>query len=122
TAASRLAGAVAGAAEDAGKHVRFPVDHIGVVVTPGGDQPDIFRNGSMGETRPLTIDNLVKVGGIRNVGLLQRSSVSDASDHMLFDRLAAVSAPRDSGPARHRQSGAILRHRRCPEKPFAFNY
>src|SRR5262249_4034008 len=37
-AARRLAGTVAGAAEDAGKYVRLPIDHVGVAVAAGCDQ------------------------------------------------------------------------------------
>src|SRR5581483_3836103 len=36
--AGRLAGAVAGAAQDPGEDVRLPIDHVGVGVAPVGDQ------------------------------------------------------------------------------------
>src|SRR5690606_29672485 len=63
-----LARAIAGAPENAGEDVRFPVDQIGVAVTPGGDQPDVFRDGSVGRTSPLTIYDLMEVVGIAYIG------------------------------------------------------
>src|SRR5262249_44671786 len=38
TPTGRLAGPIAGTAEDSGKDVRSPVDHVSVGVTPGGNQ------------------------------------------------------------------------------------
>ncbi len=70
-AASGLTGPVAGAAENAGKDVGLPVDHVGVAVTTRGDQPYVFGNRCMGGTRPLAIDNLVKVIGCRDIRRLQ---------------------------------------------------
>src|SRR5262249_54210105 len=66
--ASWLARPVAGAAEDSGKHVGFPVDHVGVAVATCRDQPDIFGNRRVRRTRPLAIHDLVEVVGRRNVG------------------------------------------------------
>ncbi len=66
--AGRLAGAVAGAPENPGKHVGLPVDHVGVAVAARRDQPDVFGNGRMRGARPLAIDDLVKVVGRGNVG------------------------------------------------------
>src|SRR6185436_13331135 len=68
SAASRLARAVAGAAEDAGKDVRFPVDEVGVGVAAGRDQADVLGNGGVGGASPLAIDHFVKVVGIADVG------------------------------------------------------
>ena len=48
----------------------------------------------MGWAGPLAIDDLVKVIGIRNIRLLQFSSVCDASGHLGFDRLASLFAAR----------------------------
>ena len=59
---------VAGTAEDSGKHVGFPVDHVGVAVAARCDQPDVFRNRSMSRTGPLAIHDLVEVVRRRNVG------------------------------------------------------
>src|SRR5690606_34756805 len=52
--AGRFAGPVAGAPENAGKDVGAPVDHVGVAMTPGGNQPDVLGNGGMGRAGPLT--------------------------------------------------------------------
>ena len=76
----------------------------------------------MGRARPLAIDDLMKVIGIRNIGLLQFSSVCDASGHLGFDRLVSLLLHEVSRPWRRPESGAILRYRRFAEKPFAFNY
>ena len=57
-AAGRLARTVAGAPENARKHVRAPVDHVGVGITALRDQTDIFRYrrvrraGPSGNPRP----------------------------------------------------------------------
>ena len=66
--AGGLAGAVAGAAEDAGEDVGVPVDHVGVGVPAGRDQPDVFRHRRMGGARPLAVHDLVEVVGIGDVG------------------------------------------------------
>ncbi len=65
--AGRLAGAVAGAPEDPGKHIRLPVDHVGVGVTALSDQPDIFGDRRMRRTRPLAVHDLVEVIRIADV-------------------------------------------------------
>ena len=66
--AGRLARPVAGAPEDSGKHVRLPIDHVGVAVAACGDQPDVFGDGRVCRTGPLTIHDLVEVVRRRNVG------------------------------------------------------
>ena len=66
-AARGLAGTVAGAPEDAGEHVRLPVDHVGVAVAACGDQADVFGNRGMGRTRPLAIDDFVEVVGVLRI-------------------------------------------------------
>ena len=70
-AAGRLARAVAGTAENAGKDVRFPVDRPGLAEAAGGDQPDILRHRRVRRAGPLAIDNLMKIVGITDVGRLQ---------------------------------------------------
>src|SRR4029079_12864226 len=70
-AAGRLAGPIAGAAEDPWKHIRYPVDHICVGITPSRDETDIFRNRRMCRTGPLTIDNFVEVIRGRDIRRLQ---------------------------------------------------
>src|SRR3954447_24831124 len=66
-AARGLAWSVAGAAENSRKHIRFPVDHIGVAVTAFGDQADVFRHGRMRGASPLAVDHFVKVIRCRNI-------------------------------------------------------
>ena len=66
-----LAGTVAGAPEDAGKDIGLPVDEIGVAVAARRDQADVFRNGRVGGTRPLAIDDLVEIVGMRDIRRLQ---------------------------------------------------
>ena len=50
--AGGLARTVASAPEDPGKHVRFPVDHVGVAVAARGDQADVFGDRRMGRDTP----------------------------------------------------------------------
>src|SRR5690242_7953422 len=78
-ATSRLARAVAGASQDSRKHVRLPIDHVGVAVAALGDQADVFRNGGVRGTGPLAIDHLVEVVGRRNVGRFHSSLVRAVS-------------------------------------------
>ena len=67
-AAGRFARPIAGAAEDAGENVRFPVHQIGVVVTAGGDQADVVGHRRMRRTGPLAIDDLVEIIGNTDIG------------------------------------------------------
>src|SRR4051812_30914995 len=66
-AAGGLTRAVAGASQNSRKHVRLPIDHVGVAVAALGDQSDILRNGRMRGTSPLAIDHFVEVVGGRDV-------------------------------------------------------
>src|SRR5262249_9155187 len=66
-AARRLARTIAGASEDSRKHVRSPIDHVGVAVAAFGDQADVFRNRGVRGTSPLAVDHFVKVVGSRNI-------------------------------------------------------
>ena len=65
--AGRFAGPIAGATEDAGKDVGDPVDHVGVAVTPLGNEPDVLRHRCVGRTGPLAIDDLVEIVRISRV-------------------------------------------------------
>src|SRR6266446_6671554 len=69
--AGGLARAIAGAPEDPWKNVGVPVDHVGVVVTPRGDQPDVFGDWSMGRAGPLAIYDFVKILGCTDISRLQ---------------------------------------------------
>ena len=66
-AARRLARTVAGASENSRKHVRPPIDHVGVAVAAFGDQADVFGHGRMRGTGPLAVDHFVKVVGCRDI-------------------------------------------------------
>ena len=61
---SRLAWAVACSAEDPGKHIGIPVDHVRLGVSPSGDQADVFGNRRMRGARVLAVDDLMKILGI----------------------------------------------------------
>ena len=66
-AAGGLARTIAGASQNSGKHIRFPVDHIGVAITPLCNQPDVFGNWRVCGAGPLAIDHFVKVVRRRDV-------------------------------------------------------
>ena len=66
-AACRLTRAIAGAPENAGKHVRFAVEQIGVGVSALRDQANVFGNIRVGRARPLTIHDFVEVIRIANI-------------------------------------------------------
>src|SRR5262249_47513713 len=68
--ACRLARPVAGASEDARKHVGLPIDHVGVAIATRRDQPDVFGNSGVCRTGPLAIHDLVEVVRISDVGIL----------------------------------------------------
>src|SRR5262249_35093081 len=68
--ACRLARPVAGAPEDARKHVGLPIDHVGVAIATCRDQPDVFGNWGVCRTGPLAIHDLVEVVRISDVGVL----------------------------------------------------
>ncbi len=68
--AGRLARPVTSATEDAGEDIRFPIHHERVGIAPISDQPDVFRHRRMRRTRPLAIDDLVKIIRVTDVGRL----------------------------------------------------
>src|SRR5690606_30011766 len=69
--AGRLAGAVAGAAEDPREDVAVPVDHVGVGVAAGGDQADVLGDRRVRRAGPLAIDDPVEGVRIADIGWLQ---------------------------------------------------
>src|SRR5204863_3615459 len=71
--AGGLAGTIAGATENSGKNVGMPVDHVGVVVTPCGDQADVFGDWGMGRTGPLAIYDFVEILGCTDISRLQNT-------------------------------------------------
>src|SRR5205085_9440004 len=66
-AASRLARSIAGASQNSRKHVRSPIDHVGVAITPLGNQTDVFGNWRVSGAGPLAIDHFVKVVRRRDI-------------------------------------------------------
>src|SRR6185312_10064697 len=68
--AGRLARPVARAAEHAGEHVRFPIDHVGVFVTPLRDQADVFGDRRVRGARPLAVDHFMEVVRRSDVSVL----------------------------------------------------
>jgi hypothetical protein len=70
-AAGGFTGSVAGAAEDARKDIGLPVDHICIVVAALGDHPDILRDGGVGRTGILTINDFMEILGILKIGRFQ---------------------------------------------------
>ena len=70
--ACRLARSVARPSQDPWDDVGLPVDHVGVRVTPVGDQPDVFGDRGVSGTGPLAIDHLVEIIRGLDVGRLQQ--------------------------------------------------
>ena len=65
--AGGLTGSVAGATQNAGEYVGLPVDHIGVSIPAGCNQPYIFRYRGMRGAGVLAVDYLVEIFRIPNV-------------------------------------------------------
>ena len=61
TSAGRFARAVAYAAQNARKDIRFAIEHVGFGKLALGDQPNVPRHVSMRWASPLTVDYLVKI-------------------------------------------------------------
>ena len=70
-AACRFAWAVACSAQDAGKHVRIPVDHVRLGIAAGGDKANVFGHRRVRRTCVLAVDYLVKILGILDVSRFQ---------------------------------------------------
>ena len=66
-----FARAVACAAQNAGKHIRIPVDHIRLGVLALGDQADVLRHRRMSGTRILAIHYLVEIFGVFDISWFQ---------------------------------------------------
>ena len=66
-ATGRLAWAIAGASENSRKHIRFPIDHVGVAVAAFGDQADIFRDRCVRGAGPLAVDHFMEVVRRRDI-------------------------------------------------------
>ena len=93
-AARRLARTIAGASQNSGKHIRFPIDHIGVAITPLGNQTDVFGNWRVCGAGPLAIDHFVKVVWRRDISrfhsYLVRASLGEARPYFACERLTSV--------------------------------
>src|SRR5207248_6962165 len=76
-AASRFAGPVAGAPEDAGKDVRLPIDRPGLGIALLGDEADVFRDRRVRRARPLAIDDFMEIVRISDIGGLQYASPAE---------------------------------------------
>jgi hypothetical protein len=74
-AARRLAGAVADAAENAGKNVRLTVDQVGLRELTLRDEPNVFGNVGMSRAGPLAVDYAMIVIRISSIGRFHRYSV-----------------------------------------------
>ena len=61
-------GSVAGAPQNSREHVGVPVNHVGIRITLRRNQADVFRNVGVSRTRPLAIDDFMKVFGVGGVG------------------------------------------------------
>ncbi len=66
-ATRRLAGSVAGAAEDAREDVGFAVEEVRLGVAALGDQPEVFRHIGVRRTGVLAVHNLMVVLRIADV-------------------------------------------------------
>ncbi len=66
-AAGWLARAIAGAAKNRRKHIRLPIDHIGVGISALGDQADVLGDVGVRRARPLAVDYFVEIVRIVNV-------------------------------------------------------
>jgi hypothetical protein len=75
--AGRLAGPVAGAAEDAGEHVGLAIEHVGVVEAALSDKTYITGDIRMGRTCPLAVHDLVVIVWVLLVRGLHAASSFD---------------------------------------------
>jgi hypothetical protein len=122
-AAGRLAGSVAGAPENAGKDVRFPIDRPGLGIALLGDQPDVLRDRRVRRARPLAIDDFMEIVRISDIGGLQYASPAERRTRLIQGvrvtvilavggspqtRIAAAAGCRPAGPTskRDKRSGA----------------
>src|SRR5690606_6456564 len=69
----RFARTVANATQDAGKDVRLAIDEIRLAKFTQGNQPNVFGNVGVCGTRPLTIDDTMKIIRILRIGRFHRS-------------------------------------------------
>ena len=70
-----LTGSIAGATQHPWKHIRDPIDHIGVGISTLTDQADVFRYGGVCGASPLAIDDAMKIFGMFNLRGFQNDSL-----------------------------------------------
>jgi hypothetical protein len=97
--AGRFARPVAGAPENPGEHVGFPIDHVGVAVATSGDQPDVFGNRRVCRTGPLAVYDLVEIVRSRDVG----------GFHLLLCTHACPRVPREPCANERRPASSVVR-------------
>src|SRR6516164_3194782 len=97
--AGRLAWPIARAPENAGKHIRLPIDHVGIAVAAGCDQSDIFGNRRVSRASPLTIHDLVEIVGRRNVGRFHLLLCAYAGFAFLFSPRHEPASAKSGAPA-----------------------
>ena len=115
-AAGRFAGPVADAPEDAGEHVGFPVQHIGIREASLSDETDVFGNVGVGRTRPIgnprpgessrdrryqLASQWLRQSGLRGIAFYYRSrqETADAVHTLLTLRSIAHCSKKESPPA-----------------------
>ena len=108
-----FAWAIAGPAEDAGEHIRLPVDEIRVAVMARCDQPDVFGDGSVGRAGPLAIDNFVEIVGVRDIRRLQSLNLQWHARSLMcvvrIDSLGKQDSRRDPSRCRDATPAAVTR-------------
>src|SRR5439155_8077126 len=112
------------ASQNSRKHIRSPIDHVGVAVAALGDQADVFWNGRMCGTGPLAIDHFVKVVGCRDISRFHSYLVrAVTTGRAAFNFCCERSSRRSCGsPAiMDLVNQPIQYDRSCSEKPFLPN-
>src|SRR6202040_762886 len=97
--ACRLARPIARASEDARKHVRLPIDHVGVAIAARSDQSNVFGDGCVCRTGPLAIHDLVEIVRIRDIGVLHFLLDHAYPDLPRRDCVTRLHAPRLDDPS-----------------------
>ena len=77
--AGRLARAVAGAAQDRRKHIRFPIQHVGVGISALRDEADVLGNIGVRGACPLAINDFVEIVRVLNVSGFHASPIDAAT-------------------------------------------
>ena len=70
--ACRFTRSVAGSPQHTGKHIGFPVNHVGVAITLDGDESDVLGYGSMCGTTVLAVHDLMEILRITDISRFHR--------------------------------------------------